>query len=273
MLATVPRLGGPAARPAPRTQRSTRSTTRTACRATRSRAPLTGDSPSGRAILLAPPPSLFVADPSLALLACALLALATVLAVPLAFAGVLRGAAPWPERFQGLTILPVALSSLRATTLRSLALAATGAVALFGSVALGGAARDLLRGIERFAHSYSADAPIWVGTPGDNQATVEFRPGDVKRRIAAARRGRGACEPSRAGSSSSAAAACGSSRGRPAPRAEVLDSQLLEGNRAAAASEAGAKAAGSSSPSRSPKQHMRASGARSRCPPRAGPSA
>ena len=35
-------------------------------------------------------------------------------------------------------ILPMALSSLRATTLRSLALAATGAVALFGSVALGG---------------------------------------------------------------------------------------------------------------------------------------
>ncbi len=78
----------------------------------------------------------------------------------------------------------MALSSLRATSLRSLALAATGAVALFGAVALGGARGDLLGGIERFAHSYSADASIWVGTPGDNQATVDFRPGGLEARIA-----------------------------------------------------------------------------------------
>ena len=129
----------------------------------------------GAAILLALATVLFATAPSRALLACALLALATVLAVPLTFAGVLRAAHALAERVQGLTILPVALSSLRATTLRSLALAATGAVALFGSVALGGARGDLLRGIEGFAHSYAADAAIWVGNPGDNQATVDFR--------------------------------------------------------------------------------------------------
>jgi len=136
------------------------------------------------AVLLAAATVLFAGAPSLALTACALLALASVLTIPLTFAGVLGGAHALADRFQELTILPVALSSLRSTTVRSLALAATGAVALFGSVALGGARGDLLRGIEGFAHSYSADASIWVGAPGDNQATVDFRAGGLARRIA-----------------------------------------------------------------------------------------
>jgi putative ABC transport system permease protein len=137
------------------------------------------------ASLLAVTTVLYLLEPSLALLATAVLALATVLTVPLTFAGVLLGARALAERRQTLTILPVALSSLRATTLRSLALAATGAVALFGSVALGGARADLLRGIEGFSHDYSADASIWVGTPADNQAVVDFRADRIARRIAA----------------------------------------------------------------------------------------
>jgi putative ABC transport system permease protein len=135
-------------------------------------------------ILLAAATLLFATKPSHALIACGLLALATVLAVPLVFAGVLRTGTELAQRFQQLTILPVALSSLRATTVRSLALAATGTVALFGSIALGGSRGDLLHGIKGFAHSYAADADVWVGTPGDNQATVDFRPDGVVQRIA-----------------------------------------------------------------------------------------
>ena len=52
--------------------------------------------------------------------------------------------------------------------MRSLALAATGAVAIFGAIALGGSRSDLLRGIDGFAHSYAADADLWVG----NRATT-----------------------------------------------------------------------------------------------------
>jgi putative ABC transport system permease protein len=80
--------------------------------------------------------------------------------------------------------LPVALSSLQATTLRALALAATGSVALFGSVALGGSRDDLLRGIRSFSASYVADADIWVSNPGDNQAVIEFRAGGYAAAIA-----------------------------------------------------------------------------------------
>ena len=129
--------------------------------------------------------ALFVSVPSAAIAATAALALATVCAVPLVFAGVLRVGGLLADRFQRLTALPVALASLRATTLRSLALAATGAVALFGSVALGGSRENLLRGIGGFAHSYVSDAEIWVANPGDNQAIDDFQPGDAQARIAA----------------------------------------------------------------------------------------
>jgi putative ABC transport system permease protein len=114
---------------------------------------------------------LYAELPSRALVASVALALATVLSVPATFAGALAGAHALSERAPRLSTLAVALSGVKATTLRALALAATGAVALFGSVALGGGRANLLSGIRLFAHSYAADAPIWVGEPGDNQAT------------------------------------------------------------------------------------------------------
>ena len=129
-------------------------------------------------VLVAVATLLYSADPSAAILSCALLAGACVLAVPLTFSAVLRFGASLAERFQSLTVLPVALASLRASTVRSLALAATGAVALFGSVALGGSRDDLLRGISAFANSYVADAQIWVTNPDESdQAATTFDPG------------------------------------------------------------------------------------------------
>ena len=139
---------------------------------------------SAAALPLAAATLLFMADPANALLACELLALATVLAVPLTFAAVLRGGRALAEHRQRLTVLPVALASLQGTKLRSLALAGTGALALFGAVALGGARADLLRGVQHFAHSYADEADIWVGAPGDNQATVDFRASALAARIA-----------------------------------------------------------------------------------------
>jgi putative ABC transport system permease protein len=115
-------------------------------------------------------------EPSLVLMASGILALATVFTVPLVFAGTLCVGRKLAGRAQRLTILPVALTSLRATTLRSLALAATGAVALFGSVALGGSRDDLLRGLAGYTTHYASGAEIWVLNPSDNQATVDFPP-------------------------------------------------------------------------------------------------
>jgi putative ABC transport system permease protein len=124
--------------------------------------------------LLALASVLYAAVPSGALVASLALALATVLAVPVAFAGVLAGARWVSTHAPRMATLALAIRGVRATTLRALALAATGAVALFGSVALGGARANLLAGIRGFAHSYAADAPIWVSEPGDNQATQQL---------------------------------------------------------------------------------------------------
>ena len=128
---------------------------------------------------------LLATGPSHALIACALLALATVCAVPLALNAVMALCARLAQWRQKLTAMPVALSSLQATTLRSFALAATGGLALFGSIALGGARGDLEHGIARFAHSYAADATLWVGNRGDDQAVVNFAAGDLPKRISA----------------------------------------------------------------------------------------
>jgi putative ABC transport system permease protein len=137
------------------------------------------------AILLAFATAIFALAPPLALLTCAVLALASVCTVPLAFAGVLRVARALTERYRRLGTLEVALTPLKATTVRTLALAATGAVALFGAVALGGARSDLLRGIGGFAHSYSHDVSIWVANPGESgQATETFRADGYAQRIA-----------------------------------------------------------------------------------------
>jgi putative ABC transport system permease protein len=129
--------------------------------------------------------ALFALAPKTAIAAVAALALATVLAVPLVLAWLLRWAHLVAVRTNRLSVLSVALSSLRSTTLRSLALAATGAVALFGSVALGGSRQNLLEGIGEVAHNYAAAANIWVTSPADNQAVVEFLPDHHAASIAA----------------------------------------------------------------------------------------
>jgi putative ABC transport system permease protein len=140
---------------------------------------------AGSLTLVAAASVLYALDPSAAIAATAILALGTVLAVPLVFRGVLALMRAISDRYENLITLPVVLSSLRTTTLRSLALAATGAVALFGSVALGGSRENLLRGISTFAHSYVSAADIWVTNPGDNQAVDEFSSPGTAGRIAA----------------------------------------------------------------------------------------
>jgi putative ABC transport system permease protein len=127
---------------------------------------------------------LFWLVPSAAIAACVLLALATVSAVPVALAGVLRMAQAIASRREGMTLLPLALASLRSTTLRSLALAATGALALFGSIALGGSRNDLLHGIGRYTSHYVAGADIWLVNPRDNQAISEFNPDGYVAKVA-----------------------------------------------------------------------------------------
>jgi len=126
---------------------------------------------------------LAVLVPSAAIVACVALVLASVLAIPFILASVLRIMGVFARRYPRFTLLPVALGSLRATTIRSLALTATGAVALFGSVALGGAQHDLLRGLHNFARAYATDGEVWVLNPGYTPETTSFPADGYVRRI------------------------------------------------------------------------------------------
>ncbi len=74
-------------------------------------------------------------------------------------------------------VLVVSVGELRTATTRSIALAATGALAVLGSVAIEGSHFDLQRGLDRDAHAFNATADLWIA-PADSEnelATVPFR--------------------------------------------------------------------------------------------------
>jgi putative ABC transport system permease protein len=73
----------------------------------------------------------------------------------------------------------VAVAELRSTWARTVGIAATGAVAVFGSVAIQGAHADLQRGLDQSARDVSSPAEVWAFPPGNSNllATAPFRPG------------------------------------------------------------------------------------------------
>jgi putative ABC transport system permease protein len=82
-------------------------------------------------------------------------------------------------------LLVVAVGELRASSTRSIALAATGALAVFGSVAVEGSHFDLQRGLDTDAHAFNRRADLWVAPAGaaNELATVSFHPPAAAARI------------------------------------------------------------------------------------------
>ncbi len=128
--------------------------------------------------------ALLVLGPDAAVGVIAGLAFAALLAIPFGFTAVV-GAGEWiAAKTRRLNMLLVATRALRATTVRALALAATGAIALFGSVAAEGAHRDLLNGLYGSYAQYVSTASLWVTNRGDVLATNSFPRGELSARIA-----------------------------------------------------------------------------------------
>jgi putative ABC transport system permease protein len=73
----------------------------------------------------------------------------------------------------------VAVGELRSMWARTVGIAATGAIAVFGSVAIQGAHADLQRGLDQSAHDVSSPADVWAFPPGLSNllATAPFREG------------------------------------------------------------------------------------------------
>jgi putative ABC transport system permease protein len=101
------------------------------------------------------------------------LALATLCLMPAVLAGMSRLLPRISERSRSGAVI-VAVSELRAITTRSIALAAIAGLAVYGSVAIGGARNDLLRGIETATAQYHDSADIWVTAGSDVFNTNSF---------------------------------------------------------------------------------------------------
>jgi putative ABC transport system permease protein len=126
---------------------------------------------AGTVVLLLAPDA---AIPGMVLLVAALL-----LMLPLALTLTLT----LVKRIAGLRIgvVPhIAAMELRAAGARAVAIAATGAIAIFGSVAIQGAHGDLLAGLENAARESNASSDIWVAPAGsyDLMHTTPFAPVD-----------------------------------------------------------------------------------------------
>jgi putative ABC transport system permease protein len=126
---------------------------------------------------------LIVIDPSLTIVGGVALALTTLCLVPLVFIGVARGL---PRACEGVRsgALVVAVSELRATSTRSVALAGIAALAVYGSVAIGGARQDLIRGISGATEQYFGTADVWVTSGDDIFNTNNFATDGIQATIA-----------------------------------------------------------------------------------------
>jgi putative ABC transport system permease protein len=121
---------------------------------------------------------ILLATPKLAILGMVFLvaALLLLLALPLvATLALVRALAP-----RLVSAVPhVAVMELRAGRTRALAISATGAIAVFGSVAIQAAHGDLLHGLENAAHDMNAFTDVWVSPAGSYNLlkTATFTPG------------------------------------------------------------------------------------------------
>jgi putative ABC transport system permease protein len=126
------------------------------------------------AILLAAPQDAIVGMVTLiaALLALLALPLAATLAIVRKLAPTIVSAVPH-----------IAVMELRSGRSRALAIAATGAIAVFGSVAIQGAHSDLLKGLDNAATDMNAATDVWVSPSGSSDLlmTTPFTPSKLSK--------------------------------------------------------------------------------------------
>lgn len=106
------------------------------------------------------------AAPSLTMLGIGLLAVSMLALVPALLSGMLTLVDRLIDGVRGSS-LPIAVMELRSSLTRATALAATGALALFGTVAIQGAHRDLLHGLDVTAAAMLDTTDVWVTAAGD----------------------------------------------------------------------------------------------------------
>jgi putative ABC transport system permease protein len=114
---------------------------------------------------------LVLADPALTVLGGILLALAIPCLIPVSFDGVLSALKRLGRRTRG-SMISLAAIELNATATRSIALIGVAGLAVYGSVAIGGARADLTRGLDEAVVEYLDTAQVWVAA-NDKFLTVD----------------------------------------------------------------------------------------------------
>lgn len=109
--------------------------------------------------------AILLGAPKLAILGMVLLIAALLLILPAALGLALMLLTGLARRMTG-AVPHVAAMELSAARARAIGVAATGAIAVFGAVAIQGAHADLLKGLEHAAHDENAFTNIWVSPPG-----------------------------------------------------------------------------------------------------------
>ncbi|HEY2570874.1 MAG TPA: FtsX-like permease family protein [Solirubrobacteraceae bacterium] len=117
------------------------------------------------AVCLAGATAILLSVPKAAIAGMVLLVAALLLALPLALEGALALLTGVARRLTG-AVPHVAAMELSAARARAIGVAATGAIAVFGAVAIQGAHADLLKGLENAARDESAFTDLWVSPPG-----------------------------------------------------------------------------------------------------------
>ncbi|HTD08462.1 MAG TPA: ABC transporter permease [Solirubrobacteraceae bacterium] len=127
--------------------------------------------------------TILLARPQSAFFGCVTLLFALVLLLPFLFDAVIKAFDAVQRPLEGAATLLVAseLKSSR-TRIRALAIAATGAIAVFGSVAIDGAQVNLRRGLDASAHGIDSSADVWVSPNGQTSvlATSPFVALDIE---------------------------------------------------------------------------------------------
>jgi putative ABC transport system permease protein len=117
------------------------------------------------AVCLAAATAILVGAPQLAILGMVLLVGALLLFLPVALDLAVTSLAKLARRLTG-AVAHVTAMELSAARTRAIGVAATGAVAVFGAVAIQGAHTDLLKGLENAAADENAFTDVWVSPPG-----------------------------------------------------------------------------------------------------------
>jgi putative ABC transport system permease protein len=109
--------------------------------------------------------AILLAAPAQAIVGMVLLVAALALMLPIALAAALAALAALARARTG-AVAHVAGMELSAARSRAIGVAATGAIAVFGAVAIQGAHGDLLKGLENAARDENAFTDLWVAPPG-----------------------------------------------------------------------------------------------------------